>query len=351
MEHCKYALKCWNPKRCVLLLLHLQAAVIALKGPGSVKIVLPGDSTIEYKYDKSYKDYNKYWCHGYYPRTCTVIADSHGKGKEIVEVKDDKEGSIEVNIKEVIPDGDYWCGIEMQGLDSMTYTDLRIVTTEGHDIAPEEKKTCTQKMSSEVRTLLEKVSSEVRALLEKVSSEVRALLEKVSSEVIALLEKVSSAVIALLEKVSSERFVGSGRSLSGGEYRGAVGLFERLGTAQVRGIPQATRLLLCEHGEKLSAAIVLKNHHSKLPDLVNAGILIALNKKGTDIPLSLTPADVFFREVGLIAEHYKFPINALQIPLMTRLNSLRSKSPPDPARVRVTHCESQSSSGTVSCGT
>ncbi|XP_058859750.1 CMRF35-like molecule 7 isoform X3 [Acipenser ruthenus] len=167
-------------------------AVIALKGPGSVKIVLPGDSTIKYTYDKSYKDYNKYWCHGYYPRTCTVIADSHGKGKEIVEVKDDKEGSIDVKIKEVIPDGDYWCGIEMQGLDSMTYTDLRIVTTEanqdnayrkeyiisfsllgflllllavfavwfkkksnskknsGHDIAPEEKKTCTQKVSSEV---------------------------------------------------------------------------------------------------------------------------------------------------------------------------------------------------------
>ncbi|XP_041108732.1 nuclear pore complex protein Nup133 [Polyodon spathula] len=79
-----------------------------------------------------------------------------------------------------------------------------------------------------------------------------------------------------------------------------VGLFERLGTAQVRGIPLATRLLLCEHGEKLSAAIVLKNHHSKLPDQVNAGILIALNKKGTDIPPSLTPADVFFREVSQI---------------------------------------------------
>ncbi|MGH0164176.1 UNVERIFIED_CONTAM: hypothetical protein FKN15_045900 [Acipenser sinensis] len=131
MEHCKYALKCWNPKRCILLLLHLQAAAIALQGPGSVKIVLPGDSTIEYKYDKSYKDYNKYWCHGYYPRTCTVIADSNGKGKEIVEVKDDKMGSIDVIIKEVIPDGDYWCGIEMHGLDLMTYTDLRIVTTEG----------------------------------------------------------------------------------------------------------------------------------------------------------------------------------------------------------------------------
>jgi len=59
----------------------------------------------------------------------------------------------------------------------------------------------------------------------------------------------------------------------------------------------ATRLLLCEHAEKLAAAIVLKNHHSRLPDLVNAAILIALNKRDCDVPPSLTPADVFFREV------------------------------------------------------
>lgn len=59
----------------------------------------------------------------------------------------------------------------------------------------------------------------------------------------------------------------------------------------------ATRLLLCEHAEKLAAAIVLKNHHSRLPELVNAAILIALNKRECDVPPSLTPADVFFREV------------------------------------------------------
>lgn len=59
----------------------------------------------------------------------------------------------------------------------------------------------------------------------------------------------------------------------------------------------ATRLLLSEHAEKLAAAIVLKNYHSRLPDLVNAAILIALNKRDCDIPPSLTPADIFFREV------------------------------------------------------
>lgn len=74
-------------------------------------------------------------------------------------------------------------------------------------------------------------------------------------------------------------------------------MFERLGSFPVRGMPMATRLLLCEHAEKLAAAIVLKNHHSRLPELVNAAILLALNKRECDVPPSLTPADVFFREV------------------------------------------------------
>ncbi|XP_007936712.1 nuclear pore complex protein Nup133 [Orycteropus afer afer] len=79
-----------------------------------------------------------------------------------------------------------------------------------------------------------------------------------------------------------------------------VGLFERLGTFAVRGMPMATRLLLCEHAEKLSAAIVLKNHHSRHSDLVNTAILIALNKRECEIPSNLTPADVFFREVSQV---------------------------------------------------
>ncbi|KAJ8787319.1 hypothetical protein J1605_005724 [Eschrichtius robustus] len=79
-----------------------------------------------------------------------------------------------------------------------------------------------------------------------------------------------------------------------------VGLFGRLGTFPVRGLPMATRLLLCEHAEKLAAAIVLKNHHSRLSDLVNTAILMALNKRDCDIPCNLTPADVFFREVSQV---------------------------------------------------
>lgn len=62
----------------------------------------------------------------------------------------------------------------------------------------------------------------------------------------------------------------------------------------------AARLLLCEHAEKLAAAIALKNYHYKLPDLVTCAIQIALNKREDDIPSGLTPADVFFREVRII---------------------------------------------------
>ncbi|KAI1896989.1 hypothetical protein AGOR_G00100590 [Albula goreensis] len=84
-----------------------------------------------------------------------------------------------------------------------------------------------------------------------------------------------------------------------------VGLLERLGAVTIRSAPMATRLLLCEHAEKLSAAIVLKNHHTKLPELVNKAILSALRKSGTDVPSNLTPADVFFREVSQISSIFE----------------------------------------------
>ncbi|KAK0135018.1 Nuclear pore complex protein Nup133 [Merluccius polli] len=76
-----------------------------------------------------------------------------------------------------------------------------------------------------------------------------------------------------------------------------VGLLERLGQVTVRGGPMATRLLLCEHAEKLQAAVVLKTQHGKHGELVNAAVTAALRRSGAVVPPSLTPADVFFREV------------------------------------------------------
>lgn len=84
-----------------------------------------------------------------------------------------------------------------------------------------------------------------------------------------------------------------------------VGLLDRLGSVTVRSSPMATRLLLCEHAEKLQAAMVLKNQHSKHPELMNRAINSALNKRSTSVPASLTPADVFFREVSQIGSVFE----------------------------------------------
>lgn len=76
-----------------------------------------------------------------------------------------------------------------------------------------------------------------------------------------------------------------------------VGLLERLTEVTVRSSSMATGLLLCEHAEQLQAAMVLKNHHSKQPELVNRAIGIALQRNAAAVAPSLTAADVFFREV------------------------------------------------------
>ncbi|XP_056228567.1 nuclear pore complex protein Nup133 [Seriola aureovittata] len=80
-----------------------------------------------------------------------------------------------------------------------------------------------------------------------------------------------------------------------------VGLLDRLGQVTVRSSPMATRLLLCEHAEKLQAAMVLKNHHTKHAELVNRAIGAALQRNNAAVPPSLTAADVFFREVSQIS--------------------------------------------------
>uniref|UniRef100_UPI0037E7EA6D nuclear pore complex protein Nup133 n=1 Tax=Semicossyphus pulcher TaxID=241346 RepID=UPI0037E7EA6D len=80
-----------------------------------------------------------------------------------------------------------------------------------------------------------------------------------------------------------------------------VGLLDRLSQVTVRSSPMATRLLLCEHAEKLQAAMVLKNHHTKHAELVNRAINIALQRNNAAVPPSLTAADVFFREVSQIS--------------------------------------------------
>ncbi|KAM9792215.1 nuclear pore complex protein Nup133 [Neosynchiropus ocellatus] len=84
-----------------------------------------------------------------------------------------------------------------------------------------------------------------------------------------------------------------------------VGLLDRLSQVTVHAAPMATRLLLCEHAEKLQAAMVLKSHHSKHGELVNRAIGAALQRSNTSVPSGLTAADVFFREVSQISSVFE----------------------------------------------
>nr|XP_057931322.1 nuclear pore complex protein Nup133 isoform X2 [Doryrhamphus excisus] len=80
-----------------------------------------------------------------------------------------------------------------------------------------------------------------------------------------------------------------------------VGLLDQLGQVTVRSSPMATRLLLCEHAEKLQAAMVLKNRHTKHGEVVNRAIAAVLHRNNATVAPSLTVADVFFREVSQIS--------------------------------------------------
>lgn len=84
-----------------------------------------------------------------------------------------------------------------------------------------------------------------------------------------------------------------------------AGLLDRLGQVTVRSSPMATRLLLCEHAEKLQAAMVLKTHQTKHAELMNRAINAALQKSNTAVLPSLTVADVFFREVSQIGSVFE----------------------------------------------
>ncbi|KAJ3614211.1 hypothetical protein NHX12_017786 [Muraenolepis orangiensis] len=80
-----------------------------------------------------------------------------------------------------------------------------------------------------------------------------------------------------------------------------TGLLQRLGQIKVRGAPMATRLLLCEHAEMLRAALALKSRQTKHSELVNPAIAAALRLSGAVGLPSLTPTDIFFREVSQVS--------------------------------------------------
>lgn len=82
-----------------------------------------------------------------------------------------------------------------------------------------------------------------------------------------------------------------------------VNLWPRLHTRRVRGGVMPTRMLLCEHAEKITAAMTLRALHTQHPQLIDKAIREVLDLRQEAVPPSgLTPQDVFYRQVSNIDE-------------------------------------------------
>ncbi|XP_041351939.1 nuclear pore complex protein Nup133-like [Gigantopelta aegis] len=80
-------------------------------------------------------------------------------------------------------------------------------------------------------------------------------------------------------------------------------LWDRLCGVVMRETVMSTRLFLCEHAEKLQAAIALRELHSEHAAVIDNCIQAVLEtERDAQIPSGLTPQDVFYREVSRISE-------------------------------------------------
>lgn len=98
-----------------------------------------------------------------------------------------------------------------------------------------------------------------------------------------------------------------------------VGLLDKLTGVSVRGYPVLTRWLLCEHAEKLTAAITLRKMHSQV---VDQAIRQALQQRPGPAPRpGLTHQDVFYSQVSSIddifpalLDHQDSALHGLELP-------------------------------------
>ncbi|XP_059142575.1 nuclear pore complex protein Nup133-like isoform X2 [Physella acuta] len=80
------------------------------------------------------------------------------------------------------------------------------------------------------------------------------------------------------------------------------GIWEQLSVVGVRGSLMPTRRLLCEHVEKLEAAMALRELHADHHKIVDHCISKVLKQRRVAIPPTLTAQDMFYREVSNIHE-------------------------------------------------
>ncbi|XP_062580691.1 nuclear pore complex protein Nup133-like isoform X2 [Saccostrea cucullata] len=82
-----------------------------------------------------------------------------------------------------------------------------------------------------------------------------------------------------------------------------MSLWEQLNLVTIRDTRMLTRHVMCEHAEKVQAAIALRQLHGEFTGIVDAAIKKVLEmRRDVNISLNLTPQDLFYREVSRIQE-------------------------------------------------
>lgn len=83
-----------------------------------------------------------------------------------------------------------------------------------------------------------------------------------------------------------------------------IGLWNHLYQVTVREMPMVTKLLLCEHAEKLKAALSLKKLHTQYGLFLETGIQRIVEIRKSSLAGKLSSQDIFYRDVSLIDEIY-----------------------------------------------
>ncbi|XP_067913701.1 polymeric immunoglobulin receptor-like [Heterodontus francisci] len=129
----------------LLSIAFLSVTHAAISGP-KVKSATEGKSVdITCKFDTYYKSYQKYWCRGYYRRSCTVLVQTQGAERKShddrIKIKaDNVKGILTVHMERLTTNdkGWYWCGIEIPHLlDELSPTELKV--TKDQNLFPKDK--------------------------------------------------------------------------------------------------------------------------------------------------------------------------------------------------------------------
>ncbi|XP_072419283.1 polymeric immunoglobulin receptor-like [Chiloscyllium punctatum] len=119
----------------LLSIVFLSVTHASISGPGDKSGHVGASVTIQCRFDTYFRNYQKYWCKGYYKRSCTVLVQTNGPEKKshdgrIKITADNAKGQLTVHMDQITKSdkGWYWCGIDRPNLlDPLTPIQLKVL--------------------------------------------------------------------------------------------------------------------------------------------------------------------------------------------------------------------------------